>query len=474
MKINNRMRIYILAAMLLCLCSLSCKKNELEKDDIIAYVAQNLSAYRVIPTNTTDTIISNMDLIYAGKTNVGFPALLVEPSNSDVEITSRIDNNPELIAAYDSLYHSHSPTIPDGLFKINGNGKISIKAGEKQSADSIKIKIDKISGLKTGKFTYMVPIVMECTAKNVKLKSRLMFVRYNIFVSNLEASISDYYGSSNIILMNDQNLNGSVFFIQASLNNTFRQAIEVGVEEISNKEFLDTYNSEHHTSYLPFPKGAYVLLRSAATVPAEETISSEDIEGRISDASVFSSSQAYLLPLKVKENGVGSLAGGKNNIMYISVEKNNLDRDNAVLNGERIDRKNWIINARGHYGTFVPENILDGNNATAWDSDGRLPQWLTLDMGTVQIVKGFSIVPNYDYPDDDFISMDVFSSNDGINWKIEGKYTGTPTSTQSSAANPDIKTVNFISPVTARYFKFNITKTTEGSYAGMAELYGIK
>lgn len=70
--------------------------------------------------------------------------------------------------------------------------------------------------------------------------------------------------------------------------------------------------------------------------------------------------------------------------------------------------------------------------------------------------------------------MEVYSSTNGTTWKLEGYYVGTTTSAGSTVANPDIKNVRFLTPVTARYFKFNITKTTDGSYAGMAELNALE
>lgn len=473
MKNITKYKIYAFCAATLCLFSLSCKRDEIEKNDLVAYVAQNLSAYNEIPTNIADTVISNLSLIYAGKTGLGFPVLLIEASKSGVEITGRIANDPELINAYDSLYHTKSLTIPDGLFKMVGDGKAHIKAGQTQSIDSLKIEINNISGLAMGKHTFVVPIALEATAKNTKLKSKLMFMRYNIVVNQVYASISGLSGGSDIILLNTTNLDPNIF-IQASLSNSIRQATEISVVEVDSRMFLDAYNTEHNTSYLPFPKAAYRLLQNTTTIPTNKKVSAQSIQVQLTDPSLLNTTQNYLLALRIKENGILSLADPQKNTVYISIQKNNIDLTNAVLTGQQMDRIGWKVNALGYYEDFVPANILDGKNTTAWDSDGKLPQWLTLDMGMAQTVKGFSLVPNYKYREDDFIEMDVLSSDDGKIWKIEGKYVGTRTSSQSSVNKPDLKTIKFIDPVTARYFKFNITKTTEGQFTGMAELYGIK
>lgn len=338
MKRNQHKSVYAVAILLFYLCYSSCKKSEIDSNDLVAYVANNLSPYQEIPVNSGDTVIADINLIYLGKLGSGFQALINGTSGKDVEVTGKIDANPQLIKAYDSLYHMHSLALPSDLFKISGDGKVTIKAGQMQSADSIKIELNNISGLKVGKYTYVVPIVLESMAKDVQLKSKLMFVRYKLVVN----------------------------------------------------------------------------------------------------------------------------------------PKNNVDRTNAGLSGQQIDRTGWSTTALSYYDVSAPSNVLDGENETVWESDGIIPQWLMLDMGMTETVKGFSIVPNYVYPGDDFIDMDVLSSKDGITWEMQGKYTGTSASAQSSADLPDIKTVKFINPVTARYFKFNVTSSTGGGYAGMAELNGIK
>jgi hypothetical protein len=85
------------------------------------------------------------------------------------------------------------------------------------------------------------------------------------------------------------------------------------------------------------------------------------------------------------------------------------------------------------------------------------------------------MIPGYRYRSEDFIRMEVLSSNEGQSWKFEGAYAGTPTDPSSSAANPDVKQLKFRAPVKARYFKFNITRSTNASYySSVAEIYGIK
>ncbi|SUJ26766.1 F5/8 type C domain [Sphingobacterium spiritivorum] len=63
--------------------------------------------------------------------------------------------------------------------------------------------------------------------------------------------------------------------------------------------------------------------------------------------------------------------------------------------------------------------------------------------------------------------MRVASSNDGINWTLQGSYTGSMP--YGTATNPELRNVSFYAPVQARYFRFTITGY--GDYAaGFGEL----
>lgn len=459
-------------AILLCLFFLSCKKEKIVNNDLRAYVVENLAAYSKIPVNGVDTVFAPIGLIYRGERTSGFQAMLSEPAGADVEITGRIDHNPDLIKEYDSLYHTNSMAMPKDLFKLSGKGTVVIKAGQLQSLDSLKIELNNFSGLLSGKYKFIVPVAIESVSNSVKLKSRLMFVRFLIEVINLRTSISDISGNSTVMLFDTDKGRGDVF-IQASLDNIIRKNIEVVVEGISDNAYVNAYNLEHGTNFRSFPSGSYKLLTNKVTLEAGNPTSSQNIHVQLTDFSAFAANHSYLLAVKIKDHLDQQMADPLNNIVYISMQKNNVDPSNNGLNGDQMNRSNWKINALGYFGTFRPSNILDGSNTTAWISNGLLPHDVTLDMGNSHTVKGFSIVPNYQYRSYDFLEMEVFSSDDGQKWKIEGKFMGTSTSAESSAILPDLKTVKFINPVTARYFKFNIVKTTQGAMAGMAELYGI-
>ena len=57
---------------------------------------------------------------------------------------------------------------------------------------------------------------------------------------------------------------------------------------------------------------------------------------------------------------------------------------------------------------------------------------------------------------------------------MQGIWTGTGPATTSSAVSPDIKGIDFIAPVVAKFFRFDITAWVSGSRVGIAELNAIQ
>jgi hypothetical protein len=70
--------------------------------------------------------------------------------------------------------------------------------------------------------------------------------------------------------------------------------------------------------------------------------------------------------------------------------------------------------------------------------------------------------------------MIISTSDDNVTYSVQGTWKGTGPASGSSASAPDYKGVNFITPVTARYFKFDITARVNGNIVGVAEINAIQ
>lgn len=255
---------------------------------------------------------------------------------------------------------------------------------------------------------------------------------------------------------------------------------DVMINIAADESKIASYNTANKTSYVLLPAVNYKFLTGGQlTVKSGGTRATDSLKIQLTARATLNDDNGYILPLSIKEvssNDKGITASGNYSTVYIIVKNSisNIEDSNTLPVGTLINRSGWSVTASGSYSGNAVNRVLDGNNATAWDSDGRMPAWVILDMQSATAVKGFSIVPSYEYRTDNFLTMEILSSNDRISWKSQGEYNGTVTLASSSAINPDLKNIKFFTPVNARYFKFNITKTTDGSYAGMAEVNAIQ
>jgi hypothetical protein len=256
---------------------------------------------------------------------------------------------------------------------------------------------------------------------------------------------------------------------------TRETSVDVSLNIKADESLVSTYNTANKTSFELLPSVNYKIINNTLNVKAGNIASIDSAKIQLVNVKNLTSDKGYLLPISISDlntsdKGITASTNFKTIYLVVTSKFNNVDASNLSLTGPNLSRVGWTVTTSGSYSGKGVSRVLDGSNSTAWDSDGRMPAWIILDMAASKTVNGFSIVPSYEYRTDDFLAMDVLSSDDGIIWKEQGQYNGTATASSSTAANPDIKTVKFYGPVTARYFKFNITKTTDGSYAGMAEL----
>ncbi|WP_300603749.1 DUF1735 domain-containing protein [Niabella sp.] len=443
--------------------------------DALVYAASGNQGYNVL-NGASMSVFRNTVL---SETSVAFPAALTRPVDKDVQVTASIDTG--LVKVYDSIFQpaTPSPSLPYALFKLNA-GMVTIKAGETVSADSFYLKQGDFSKVLGGTNTYIVPVVLQTTDKNIPVSATRQVMYTKIQVSATAAGIAGLNNAAvtdNIIEKAGNVFKGAdMVYLKGVLNRSAPE--DVSIKVMDNAAYINDFNKKNGTAYEAFPEGAYQLVKNSVTVPAGKTTSKDSIAVKLTNLSVFQKDKEYLLPLEiVNDNNAASLpidVSRKIAYIHISIFENNVDASNSDPSGTVMNRSGWSVTASGSFSGNGISRILDGNNSTAWDSDGKLPAWIQLNMGTSQTVKGFRIVPSYEYTGDNFINMEVYSGNDGAIWKLEGKYVGTVTGSSSSATNPDIKVVRFITPVTARYFKFNITKTTDGRYAGMGELNGVE
>ncbi|MFD2920708.1 discoidin domain-containing protein [Terrimonas rubra] len=236
---------------------------------------------------------------------------------------------------------------------------------------------------------------------------------------------------------------------------------------------VDAYNLRNNTQYKAFPEGSYELIKTKAQIPAGSKFSIDSFEVNIKNFAALQTGTAYILPLKTVAPAPFVL--GPKSIAYIILRISNIDPANAAITGGTVaSRTGWSVTASGSYSANPVALVLDGNNGTAWSSEGGIPAWLRLDMGAAKTVKGFRLVPSYAYRNENWLQVNVSSSNDGNTWQYIGTYNGSVTLASSNANNPDIKHLSFLTPVSARYFRFDIVRSSDASYTGLGEINAIE
>lgn len=116
-------------------------------------------------------------------------------------------------------------------------------------------------------------------------------------------------------------------------------------------------------------------------------------------------------------------------------------------------------------------NAIDGNSATIWQThqhaDSSLPHQLTVDMGGLQRIAGFTYLPRQDGKVDGIVETYRFeTSADGHNWTTavdSGRF-------ENIRNNPELQEVAF-APVNARFFRFTALKDLGANgWASAAEI----
>ena len=454
---------YSMVLAMTCICTLSCKKEKIVTGDVFSYVAESLSAYAKVPANAADTVLKNVGIILPAKQKAAFPAILAKPVNSDVEITTTINPDPELIKAYDSLYRIKSPPIPAGLFKTL-NDRVLVKAGKIQSIDSVKIEIMDVTGLEVGEYNFVIPVELKSTSDKVRLKSELMFIEYKIEVKTVDVAL---YAPGNLRSYSLFNSDvGLEVVINAKIEIPIPKDILVEVEAVNNQAAIDAYNAANDSDYKPLPSEAYQLSQSNTIIKANKNTSDANLKFKLTDASKIDPYNDYLLMLKVKADGAGN---SSKNTVYITMPKQKFDVTNTL------SRTGWFVSGEA-FSTNTANQVLDNSFKTNWISkvEAGTVKELYLVTDKVQLFKGFCFVPQITYPTGDILEMEILSSIDGKKWDVAGTYKGFPTSGRTSAIMLDTKTIVFKKPVNAWFFRFRITKSTVDYFTGMTELYAIR
>lgn len=246
-------------------------------------------------------------------------------------------------------------------------------------------------------------------------------------------------------------------------------------------KYVATYNEQNGTDFLELPASAYQVTNDPKHTIAAGTLKSDPLKIEITHPEMLTNPGGYLLPLTItgiESKDKGARVSSTHATMYLKItyEFNNIKQVQTPDAGTLMSRTGWSVTVSNTTSGALGPAMIDGSNTTSWRSSNSstAAKWAIVNMGSAKTVKGFQIVPNYVSTSENATRMTISTSNDNVTYTTQGIWNGTGPATGSSAASPDIKGVNFIAPVTARYFRFDITSWVSGNRVGFAEVNAIQ
>ncbi|MET3876925.1 DUF1735 domain-containing protein [Chitinophaga sp. OAE865] len=218
------------------------------------------------------------------------------------------------------------------------------------------------------------------SSSNACLKSSLVFVQYKIFVTDLYMSLSDVDHYNFSIFKGSQQMPVD---LTLSLSSKVNRDLQVNLEAVTEKAFIDTYNRDHNTAYEPFPDGAYEWDPKTVSILTGQPVA--DFHFRLTDYSKLNPYSDYLLLLKLKDS---TRAYETHSDIYITAPKSRIDTSNTI------SRTGWKISGPG---SDPVENLLDGSIRTTWSTNAMEEGIILLNMGGTQTVRGFPFTPSCQY-----------------------------------------------------------------------------
>ncbi|MCG2615323.1 discoidin domain-containing protein [Terrimonas sp. NA20] len=252
----------------------------------------------------------------------------------------------------------------------------------------------------------------------------------------------------------------------------------VEIQLAADPSKLAEYNTLYAANCIILPDANYRLVNGNKYSIAAGSSQSDPIAIEILNPGQLQNPGGYLLPLTIQsisssDKGVAVSSTHATVYVRVTYEFNNIARTQAPLTGGTLlSRTGWVLTVSNTTSGALGPAMVDGNNATAWRSSNSATalKWVQVDLGAQRTMKGFQLVPNYAAVAENATRMTVSTSNDNITWTVQGVWNGTGPATTSSATNPDLKGVNFASPVAARYFRLDINAQTSGNRVGIGEL----
>lgn len=262
---------------------------------------------------------------------------------------------------------------------------------------------------------------------------------------------------------------------------TREAAADIDVTIVTDTSLVTSYNKANGKSLLALPDNTYRIVNPGKMRIKAGSVSTDSLQIELTHPELLKDPAGYLLPLRISQlEGAdkGAAISSNQRAAYVNVtySYSNIDTAQNTLAGTLMSRTGWSVTVSNTTAGALGPAMLDGSNTTAWRSSNSstAAKWVILDMGSTRTVKGFRLTPNYVAVAENPTTVMVATSMDNNTFAQQGTWRGTGPSGSSSATSPDIKNLNFIVPVAARYVRFDITSQVSGSRVGIGELNAVQ
>lgn len=256
---------------------------------------------------------------------------------------------------------------------------------------------------------------------------------------------------------------------------------DIDVTIAADTSLVAGYNKANGKSALLLPDNTYRIVNPGKFRIRAGSVSTDSLQIELTHPELLKDPAGYLLPLRITrlegaDKGAAISANQRAAYINVTYSYSNIDTAQATLAGTLMSRTGWSVAVSNTTTGALGPAMLDGSNTTAWRSSNSATaaKWVILDLGSARAVKGFRLTPNYVAVIENPTAITVSTSTDNILFTAQGSWKGSGPSASSTATAPDIKNINFIVPVSARYFRFDITSQVSGSRAGIGELNAVQ
>ena len=232
----------------------------------------------------------------------------------------------------------------------------------------------------------------------------------------------------------------------------------------ADNSLVDAYNETNNTFFLPLLSEAYEISKENFTIKKGE-LESEEVSVKILDPGLLTSTDGYIIPLIAQFASNDEVKTESNRcVLYVQVdlELNNIDHSMNLVEGDLIDKTDWIITSARN-----KNNAKLSNGATSdswWEFISS--SFIQIDMGETHLVKGVVFSADSHYPSEKPKKMTILMSLDGVKWISYGTF-------QNDDLVGDFADVHVALnvPIEAKYVKFiNFTAVGNGSYLSLSEV----